>query len=40
MSIGKQRKLLSISRSSSYYEPKVESEMNLDLMCVIDKQFL
>ena len=39
-SIGKQCKLLSISRSSFYYEPKGESEMNLDLMRVIDKQFL
>jgi putative transposase len=32
--------LLSISRSSFYYEPKGETEMNLDLMRVIDKQFL
>ena len=32
LSIGKQCKLLSISRSSFYYEPKGESEMNLDLM--------
>lgn len=40
LSIGKQCKLLSISRSSFYYEPKGESEMNLDLMRVIDKQFL
>jgi len=38
--ISKQCKLLSISRSSFYYEPKGESEMNLDLMRVIDKQFL
>ncbi|WP_417260175.1 DDE-type integrase/transposase/recombinase [Celeribacter sp.] len=40
LSISKQCKLLSISRSSLYYEPKGESEMNLDLMRVIDKQFL
>ena len=40
LSISKQGKLLSISRSSLYYEPKGESEMNLDLMRVIDKQFL
>lgn len=40
LSIGKQCKLLSISRSSFYYAPKGESEMNLDLMRVIDKQFL
>ncbi|KQI66887.1 integrase [Loktanella sp. 3ANDIMAR09] len=40
LSFGKQCALLSISRSSFYYEPKGESEMNLDLMRVIDKQFL
>ncbi|WP_156785543.1 IS3 family transposase [Sulfitobacter sp. EE-36] len=40
LSISKQCKLLSISRSSFYYEPKGESEMNLDLMRVIDKPFL
>jgi len=39
LSVGKQCSLLSISRSSFYYEPKGESEMNLDLMRVIDKQF-
>ena len=32
LSVSKQCKLLSISRSSFYYEPKGESEMNLDLM--------
>jgi putative transposase len=31
-SVGKQCALLSISPSSLYYEPKRESEMNLDLM--------
>ena len=40
LSIRKQCKLLSISRAPFYYEPKGESEMNLDLMRVIDKQFL
>ena len=40
LSIGKQCALLSISRSSFYYEPKGENEMNLDLMRLIDKQFL
>ena len=32
LSVSKQCSLLSISRSSFYYEPKGESEMNLDLM--------
>lgn len=40
LSIGKQCALLSISGSSFYYEPKGETELNLDLMRVIDKQFL
>ncbi|EAP78875.1 transposase [Sulfitobacter sp. NAS-14.1] len=40
LSVGKQCTLLSISWSSFYYEPKGETEMNLDLMRVIDKQFL
>jgi putative transposase len=40
LSVSKQCALLSISRSSFYYEPKGESEMNLDLMRLIDKQFL
>jgi len=40
LSISKQCKLLSISRSPFYYEPKGESEMNLELVRVIDKQFL
>jgi putative transposase len=35
LSVGKQCALLSSSRSSFYYEPKRESEMNLDLMRVI-----
>ena len=40
LSIGKQCKLLSISRSSFYYQPKGEAEMNLMLMRQIDEQFL
>jgi len=40
LSVGKQCALLSISRSSFYDEPKGESELNLDLMREIDKQFL
>ena len=40
LSVGKHCALLSISRSSFYYEPKDESEMNLNLMRMIDKQFL
>ena len=38
--IGKQCKLLSISRSSFYYTPKGETAMNLALMRQIDEQFL
>jgi putative transposase len=38
--IGMQCRLLSISRSSFYYEPQGESELNLALMLLIDKQFL
>jgi putative transposase len=40
LSISKQCALLSISRSSFYYTPKGESEMNLALMRHIDAQFL
>ena len=40
LSIGKQCKLLSISRSSFYYQPKGETAMNLMLMRRIDEQFL
>ncbi len=35
LSVGRQCALLSMSRSSFYYEPKGESAMNLDLMRVI-----
>lgn len=40
LSVAKQCALLSISRSSYYYEPKGETDLNLELMCQIDKQFL
>lgn len=40
LSIGQQCKLLSIARSSYYYEPKGKTEQNLDLMRQIDEQFL
>ena len=40
LSVGAQCRLLSISRSSFYYELMGETAMNLDLMMVIDKQFL
>ena len=38
--IGKQCKLLSIPRSSFYYQPKGETALNLMLMRLIDEQFL
>ena len=40
LSIGTQCRLLSISRSSFYYEPQGETAMNLALMRLIDRQFL
>jgi putative transposase len=40
LSVGARCRLLSISRSSFYYELMGETAMNLDLMVVIDKQFL
>ena len=40
LSIAKQCRLLSISRSSFYYEPKGETAYNLMLMRLIDEQFL
>lgn len=40
LSVGAQCRLLSISRSSFYYEPQGETAMNLALMRLIDKQFL
>lgn len=40
LSVGAQCRLLSISRSSFYYEPQGETAMNLGLMLLIDQQFL
>ena len=40
LSVGVQCQLLSISRSSFYYAPQGETEMNLTLMRLIDRQFL
>ena len=40
LSIGAQCQLLSISRSSFHYAPQGETAMNLDLMLLVDKQFL
>ena len=40
LSVGEQCRLLSISRSSSYYAPQGGTAMNLDLMLKVDKQFL
>jgi len=40
LSVGAQCRLLSISRSSFYYAPQGETAMNLDMMLLIDKQFL
>ena len=37
LSVGTQCRLLSISRSSFYYEPLGETAMNLDLMLLVDK---
>ena len=40
LSVGAQCLLLSISRSSFYYTQQGETALNLDLMLLIDKQFL
>ena len=40
LQIGAQCRLLAISRSSFYSAPQGETEMNLALMQVIDRQFL
>ena len=40
LSVGAQCRLLSISRSSFYHAPQGETSTNLDLMLLIDKQFL
>ena len=40
LSISRQCKLVSMSRSSHYYTPKGESPVNLELMRLIDAQYL
>lgn len=40
LSVGEQCRLLSISRSSFYYAALDETEMNLTLTRLIDRQFL
>jgi putative transposase len=40
LSVGAQCQLLSISRSSFYSAPQGETALNLDLMLLVDKQFL
>ncbi|WP_282026432.1 hypothetical protein [Limimaricola cinnabarinus] len=40
LSVGRQCRLLSLSRSSFYYRPAGKTELNLDLMRLIDEQFL
>ena len=40
LSVGAQCQLLSISRSSFHYAPQGETAMNLNLMLLVDKQFL
>ena len=40
LSVGAQCRLLSISRSSFYHEPQSETDTNLALMRLIDRQFL
>jgi len=38
--VSEQCRLLSISRSGYYYEPRGESPQNLEIMAAIDQQFL
>jgi putative transposase len=40
LSMARQCELLSIHRSGLYYAPKSESELNLQLMQLIDQQFM
>jgi putative transposase len=40
LSIARQCELLRISRSSFYYEAKGENPLNLEMMRLIDEQFL
>jgi len=39
-SVNQQCGLLGLARSSYYYEPQPESEYNLELMRLIDEQYL
>lgn len=40
LSVGRQCELIGVSRSSFYYKPVTESELNLELMRVIDEEYL
>jgi len=40
LSIKEQCQLMSIHRSGYYYQPKTESELNLELMALIDKHYM
>jgi putative transposase len=40
LSIRKQRKMLNLSRSSYYYKAKTETELNLELMRLMDEHYL
>jgi|SRR5690554_4601398 len=40
LSIGRQCELVGVSRSSFYYQPVSESELNLELMRLIDEEYL
>jgi len=40
ISVRRQSELLGLSRSSYYYEPQPESEYNLELMHMIDEQYM
>ena len=40
LSVSRQCRILSLPRSSLYYQRKGESAYNLELMTLIDKQFL
>ena len=40
MTISRQCELSGVSRSGYYYEPKIESELNLELMRKIDELYL
>jgi putative transposase len=40
LSLSRQCELVSIARSSYYYQPSGESDFNLELMRLIDEQYL